>query len=373
MKEIVIIANKYAPNTAVTNRLLSFVTAFSKMGVQVTLFFVRPDNNRSLLTDEFQHVSVHHLWQNSPHNKILSYIKSFYDIKSIRKSLAGKNVLLLGAEAYLTILSKNKSIKLYHERTEHPEVVPWPIFLSRKSYYMACRDIAGLFVISTALKRHFCDKGCNEEKVHIINMTVDSSRFSSLSKTNEKDKYIAYCGTASNNKDGVDELIKSFAIVKRSHPEFKLLIIGKALSKKDSSGNLQLIAALGLQDSVQITGIIPASKIPQLLKDAEILALDRPYSLQTQCGFPTKLGEYLLTGNPVVLTRVGDIPLFLKDGESALIAEERNAQDFALKLIWAIENPEEAKKIGKVGALVARQHFDSMIEAEKILKIMKLS
>ena len=69
------------------------------------------------------------------------------------------------------------------------------------------------------------------------------------------------------------------------------------------------------------------NEVPQLLMDSEVLALDRPNSIQAQCGFPTKLGEYLLTGNPVVVTKVGDIPLFLEDGVSALLAEKRNAEN----------------------------------------------
>ena len=67
-----------------------------------------------------------------------------------------------------------------------------------------------------------------------------------------------------------------------------------------------------MKDSIVFTGIVSAADIPQILKNAAVLALDRPDSLQAQCGFPTKLGEYLLTENPVIVTKVGDIPLFLE-------------------------------------------------------------
>ena len=87
--------------------------------------------------------------------------------------------------------------------------------------------------------------------------------------------------------------------------------------------------------------------------------------------FPSKLGEYLLTENPVVVTKVGDIPLFLKDGESALLAEERNASEFSSKLIWALEHPEEAARIGKAGALVALRQFNYLTETKKIIDVIK--
>ena len=200
-------------------------------------------------------------------------------------------------------------------------------------------------------------------------MTVDSKRFAGLTKQ-PSEKYIAYCGTASNNKDGVDELIKSFAIVNKTHPEVKLYIIGKTPDKDDAFGNLKLIENLGVKDSIVFTGIVSAAEMPQILKNAAVLALDRPDSLQAQCGFPTKLGEYLLTENPVIVTKVGDIPLFLKDGETALLAEERNPKEFSSKIIWALEHPEEAAEIGKAGAQVAMREFNYLNETKKIIDVI---
>ena len=137
------------------------------------------------------------------------------------------------------------------------------------------------------------------------------------------------------------------------------------------SGNWELIENLGVKNSVIFTGIVSAAEIPQILKNATVLALDRPDSLQAQCGFPTKLGEYLLTENPVVVTKVGDIPLFLKDGETALLAEERNPHEFSSKLLWALEHPAEAIEIGKAGAQVAMREFNYLNETKKIIKAIQ--
>ena len=116
-----------------------------------------------------------------------------------------------------------------------------------------------------------------------------------------------------------------------------------------------------------------AEAIPQLLMNAEVLALDRPDNLQAKYGFPTKLGEYLLTKNPVVVTAVGDIPKFLKDGVSALIAKPSDAEDFSSKLIWALTHKDEAARIGRAGCSVAMENFNSFTEAQKIVKFLKNS
>ena len=147
----------------------------------------------------------------------------------------------------------------------------------------------------------------------------------------------------------------------------KLYIVGNTPSKNDEAQNLQLIESLGISNYVVFTGIVPPEEMPQLLKNATMLALDRPDSLQARNGFPTKLGEYLLSANPVVVTKVGDIPLFLRDGYNALLAEERNPQEFAEKMCWIIEHPEEARIVGLNGSEIARIHFNNIIETQKII------
>ena len=153
----------------------------------------------------------------------------------------------------------------------------------------------------------------------------------------------------------------------KKHDDVRLYIIGATPSVNDEAGNLKLIETLGIKDKVVFTGLVDANQMPQILKDATVLALDRPDSLQAQNGFPTKLGEYLMTENPVVVTKVGDIPLFLKDGYSALLAEQRNSVDFASKLCWVLEHPLEAAVIGRRGKEVALAEFNYLTESKKII------
>lgn len=370
MDKVVVICTSYKPNTAPTNRYLSFFRGFDELAINVEVIYAYPNDSKDILDDsQYTTVSFKYLWEKHPvSNKVIKYIRSFWDVYHYIKKLPEKSiVIVLGASEYLPIVVSRKDFLVYEERSEHYDVVQLnPRFL-QNLYLKSLPKLKGMFVISTALRKAFIEVGANN--VNIINMTVDSSRFVGVIKQETYD-YIAYCGTAYNNKDGVDELIKSFSIVHQKYPALKLYIIGKTPIKDDVSGNLQLIEKLGLKEAVVMTGVISAEKIPQVLKNAKILVLDRPDSLQARCGFPTKLGEYLLTENPVVVTRVGDIPLFLEDGISALISEERNAEAFSSKIIWAIEHPEESQRIGRNGAIVAQQSFNYLKETKKIVDII---
>lgn len=371
MCKVYIVCNSYNPNTAPTNRVLSFVRGFSESGMAAEVVYLAPDAKMNKVQEKYPHITFKYMWEWMPFsNRILNKLaEEYYGWKFARSLKCGDIVFLTNFGNIFFKVIKRKGVKVVHEKTEHPDVYSFKGF-NVERYKREIPKLDGMFVISTALKDYFSSLGLPKEKIEIINMTVDSNRFKGIKKQSSE-KYIAYCGTASNNKDGVDELIKSFAIVHRSHPDVKLYIIGKTPDKDDVSGNLCLIEELSIKDSVIFTGIVSAKDMPQILKNATVLALDRPDSLQAQCGFPTKLGEYLLTENPVVVTKVGDIPLFLKDGESALLAEERNASEFSSKLIWALEHPEEAARIGKAGALIALRQFNYLTETKKIIDVIK--
>ena len=373
-----ILIDVFHPNNAVSNRLLGYIKAIDEMkiAVDVTVVFFLPDENCSKIKDKFHHVKIEYLWDK--HKSTNLFVKAFFFYinkwKFSRRLKEGDIIYTYQCNCLTNIGTSHSKVKCFAERTEHPKVSSGYnsrlVALSPKRYNKTLMGLDGLFVVSTPLKDYFISEGISESKIHIINMTVDPKRFISLKKQQVDIKYIAYCGTASNNKDGVDELIKAFAIIAHQYDDIKLMIIGKTPSKVDESGNLSLIKQLGIKDKVIFTGIVESERIPQLLKNAEVLALARPDSLQAQCGFPTKLGEYLLTGNPVVVTKVGDIPKFLVHEESALLANQRDPKDFAKKIKWVLDNPVLAKKIGENGAKLALREFNNVHETHKMISVI---
>ena len=368
-----IIQNVYKPNEATINRLLAFIRSFDKAGVKATVVFIMPDKDKSVIDDVYENISVKYLWNpHTPNNKYTKYLFGFwYAYEFARKLKEGDKVMMFDV-CFWDVFMRHKGIDYYYEATECPDVISFPSMpfdKSRKRYLSYCLKMSGIMVISTELKRYFLERGYDGNKIHIINMIVDAKRFEGGYKP-AAEKYIAYCGTASNNKDGVDQLIKAFGIFHKKFTDYKLYIIGNTPSRQQANNNYELTEQLGLKDSVVFTGMISAKKMPEILSGAQILALDRPDNIQAKYGFPTKLGEYLLTGKPVVVTKVGDIPSFLSDMKSALLAQPNNPEDFAGKLAWACEHPQEACKIGENGKKVALEHFNSDIEAMKIIKII---
>ena len=365
------ILNEYDPTTPGYNRFDGLAKGMLKQGYQVGRVYLWankfgiPEENNSHGIKEVC------LWKG--HHERKGKVRHLYNILRLckfLKSLSVEDRVIATNSSYAYIFLLFKKLHIFIEKSEYPELHlstdPFILRLLFKIYLRTCRKVDGLLLISRALSDYYEKKGVDKSKILIVNMTVDPSRFVNLKKSSRRPDYIAYCGAVSNYKDGVDDLIKAFAIVSKHINDVKLYIIGGFPFNKDKEDDYALVNSLGLSDRVVFTGPVSRDIMPQMLKDAKALVLARPNNIQSRYGFPTKLGEYLLTENPVVLTKVGDIPVFLKDGESTYFAEPGNVGEISAKIIEALSSP-NARQIGISGASVAMRAFNSETESKKII------
>jgi glycosyltransferase involved in cell wall biosynthesis len=229
-----------------------------------------------------------------------------------------------------------------------------------------------VLVMTKPLESYFQLRVRTTAKLFLMPMTVESNRFSSGSvPRKENNRYIAYCGYLGGNKDGVSILIQSFAIVSKKISDVKLYIIGNSPDTDDLEKFKKLSSDLGMDGRIVFTGRVSRDEIPAYLVHASVLALARPSSLQSEGGFPSKLGEYLSTGNPVVVTSVGDIPFFLQDSVNAFVSVPDSAEAFAEKLEDALTNTEKARIIGLKGRQTAFDNFDYKVQAKRLVEFLR--
>lgn len=370
---IIFLNRRYCPGEAWTNRVIAYAKGFAEAGEKVLLFYIITDKKRTKPDINITGVKVINLWESdgllARSFKVISFLKNLLRFpRFVRK---GDLLFIYGGYEYqlrMALKVKEKA-KVFCEITEHPLVFGASEYAKRANdrKINMLKKLDGLFVISNSLKQYYVKQGIPEETIHVINMFVDTGRFEGLKKQSEE-KYIGYCGSVSYEKDGVDCLIKAFATFYRSHTDYKLMIIGKGTSDNVITELQQLASSLHVADSVVFTGQVAPEQMPQLLYDAFILALARPDSTQARNGFPTKLGEYLATGNPVVVTSVGEIPAFLTDGVNAFLANPGDPEDFARKLSWVADNYEKAKEIGQKGRILSNGAFNYSVQSQEALR-----
>ena len=163
--------------------------------------------------------------------------------------------------------------------------------------------------------------------------------------------------------DGISILIRAFGIVRSKYPDVKLVLAGDST---DVPMQKKLVESLGIEDSVVFLGRVSRDAVPQLLADATILALASPTSDRACASMPCKVGEYLCTGNPVVVTGLGEINKYLKDGVSAYLSKPDSAEAFADKLDEVLSDYEKAYTIGLAGKEVAIKSFGSEAQVKRV-------
>lgn len=228
------------------------------------------------------------------------------------------------------------------------------------------------FVITEALRIHYSGLPCANPLTIFLKLpvTVDIGRFSSTINTKRYTKpYIAYCGSSNFKIDGLDILIRSFAEIAPDFPEIRLYIA--AFWENDGPRMLNLIKEMNLTDRIIYIGTLNRDEVPEFIQNAELLVLARPDSRQAQGAFPTKLGEYLATGNPVCVTRVGEIPEYLIDKETAFLADPGSAKSFSDTMRDALSDNALAKKVGRNGMKVAIDNFGMECQAKRLYDFLQ--
>lgn len=241
------------------------------------------------------------------------------------------------------------------------------VFFDRVHHYL----FDGLLLITKRLVKFYLEEKKLGKPYLIVPLTVDFDRFSNVDQKQDSVKYIAYCGLLNNSKDGVDILIDSFAMLSKEFPDIALYLIGESASAAEARLYADMIEKYQLANRVMITGRISKNFVPELLFNASILVLARPESLQAEGGFPTKLGEYLATGNPVVVTNVGEIPDYLTDEVNVFLAEPGSIVSFYSKMKEVLLNYEYAKEIGEHGKEAAYKYFNFETNTRNIIAFIK--
>lgn len=294
---------------------------------------------------------------------------------SINKFSRNTPVIYYSISDYPAILLKIsaliKKFPYLREESEHPGIYTSTLlnFQNRFTQNLHYRLFDALILMTRNLIDYFEKELPSKPKVHIP-MTVNLKRFD-FHKNGLHAKTIVYTGMLNDRKDGVNYLIKAFRRIAMEFSDFKLFLVGAPANLNLEMSYREMVERFNLQDKVVFMGKVPNHIVPELLVNASILVLPRPNSKQAMHGFPTKLGEYLATGNPVVVTSVGEIPQYLKDGESAFIAEPDDEDSLYNKIREAIQNYERAKQIGQKGKEVAEKSFNNINQTRQLIDFIE--
>jgi glycosyltransferase involved in cell wall biosynthesis len=296
----------------------------------------------------------------------------------IRKRKKGNIIIfyLFGIDPILSLFfgffSKIANFKIICEVNEFPKSIikdnKTLIYINKLLIYPWLFNLNhGYSLISDELITFF-SKYSSQSIINKLPMTVDFERFIIKTKDNFIN-YIFYAGSLSQEKDGIIHLLNAFSKFHEITNDISLVICGDG-SEQDKELFLNTIKQLEISNNVKYLGLIDRNEIPGLVLNAMICVLPRPNSVQAQAGFPTKLGEYLASGKPVIVTDVGDIPKYLKNDEAYIISNKNIEAELYAAFIEIKTDYNKALKIGMKGKERAKQEFSLDNNALKIKKFI---
>ncbi|HOU02870.1 MAG TPA: glycosyltransferase family 4 protein [Bacteroidales bacterium] len=377
----------FPEGNAATNRVYTFAKGFHENGIEVFVICFRNDYVETV-EDTINEIHYYHPFYQTRRSrsfikrrlfKFNKYFRTFRIIRSVNKNhkiLAinlWTNRLLI--QNYVFLLSRVFRTIVIHEHSEHPlrafqKNIIEKMWGECKSF-IGTRLCDGIFCISQYLIDFYKNRSVKEEKMILIPSTVDTERFTGVGVSPLPYNYIAYCGSLTIGKDGVDILIDSFSRLAFERTDIDLVLIGKGDSEFEEAAIKRQTVQLNLANRVHFVGQLSRTDVPAYLVGAKVLVLARPTSIVADAGFPSKLTEYLSTGKPVLVTRVGDIPLYLKDRENAFLSDPDSAEAFAIELRYILNNYEFALEVGGNGKRLTETIFNYNYQAKRMLEFIR--
>ncbi|HVL88375.1 MAG TPA: glycosyltransferase family 4 protein [Candidatus Thermoplasmatota archaeon] len=148
---------------------------------------------------------------------------------------------------------------------------------------------------------------------------------------------------------GVDVLWEAFARVRRELPSARLTLVGGGDRLAEFRAR-----AMCEDGAVEIRGRLSDEEYRRAVAEARVVALP---SVTEAESFGMVLAEANACGRPVVGSRIGGIPCFVRDGENGLLARPGDPRDLAEKLLSLLRDRPLAERMGRAGrAIVEREH-----------------
>lgn len=161
-------------------------------------------------------------------------------------------------------------------------------------------------------------------------------------------------------KNGIEDLVKALKFL---DDDVHLLIAGDGILKDKL---VKLVSDLKLVDRVHFLGNVSHLDLPKYLCSSDVFC--RP-SLSE--GLGNVFLEAMASGLPVVGTKVGGIPDFLKDGETGWFCEVENSEGIADKIKYILDekNKNEVDQVVKNAEKLVAEKYNWDLIASKMQRI----
>ncbi|MGA2253405.1 MAG: glycosyltransferase, partial [Thermoguttaceae bacterium] len=237
----------------------------------------------------------------------------------------------------------------------------------RVAYGRLFQEAAALVAVSRAMRQKLISLGAEPEKVHYCPYGVECRRFGGTRPSANPPVFLAVGRFV--EKKSPDLTMRAFAETFRTHPESRLRMIGDgpllALCR-------DLAEILGIGPAVTFLGSQPHQVVEQEMRTARAFVQHSVEATDGDCeGTPVAVLEASAAGLPVIATRHAGIPDVVIDGETGLLADERDVAEMAVLMRRMVDDAQLAAQLGQAGRTRVAQHFSMQQSIDRLWTIIE--
>lgn len=160
---------------------------------------------------------------------------------------------------------------------------------------------------------------------------------------------ILFVGRLERRK-GLGHLLNACARVKKTFPNFRLIVVGPGMVLRYRYE--KLVEDMGLTNNVVFTGFVPTAELPSYYRTADIFCAPATGGES----FGIVLLEAMACGKPVVATNIAGYASLLAHGEEGLLVPPRDEKSLAHALLSLLDNKSLRQQMGAKGRIKAEKY-----------------
>lgn len=229
------------------------------------------------------------------------------------------------------------------------------------------KNADAVITICEALRDAIAPRVGRHTALHVVPNGVEVEHFSPANADeNTKAKWklagkrvLGYIGTF-QPYEGLSTAITAMPRVAAAIDNAHLMITGAGGVEEQLRAQ---VAREGVEELVTFTGRVPHNVVKNLYSIPELFVYPRVLTRTTALTTPLKPLEAMATGKPVLVSNVGAMLELVRPGETGMVFEAGNAEDFAEKAIHVLEDPARQESMGQA----ARRYVEEERQWPKII------
>lgn len=214
----------------------------------------------------------------------------------------------------------------------------------------------GVIAISRMIENHYKQSLSNVVRIPTITDVKNTVYRTEIE--NERVSFV-FSGKLDEGKDNLDTFIEAMDRVDHMGERTQLNIFGPSIEEvKHHLGDKESLLDVH-RNNIFIHGRVPQQEAQAACLNSDFSVFFRLNRRSANAGFPTKLGECMTFGTPVICNNTGDISLVVKDRENGFLLNSKSVDEICETLEYLLNMKKEAREaMRRKARLSAEQFFD---------------